>query len=136
VAFDTSLIFVFIAVGLAFVFFALFIGSFFRPKRMQPDARNTTYECGEVPEGQAWYNFNPRFYMLALVFLIFDVEVVVTFPAIVVLRRWAERGSGFAAYLEVLLFVVILMTGLVFLWIRGDLEWMKQIGSSGFGGDE
>lgn len=135
-AFDISMVFVFIAVGLAFVFFALFVGSLFRPKRMQPEVRNATYECGEVPQGEAWYNFNPRFYMLALVFLIFDVEVVVTFPAVVVLRDWAERGNGFAAYLEVLLFVVILMTGLVFLWIRGDLEWMKRIEVSGFPEDE
>jgi len=131
VTFDVHLIFVFLAVGLAFVFAALLVGSFIRPRRMQPEVKNATYECGETPEGKAWYNFNPRFYMLALVFLIFDVEVVATFPAVVVLRKWAEEGRGFAAYLEVLLFVVILATGLVFLWIRGDLEWMKAIESSG-----
>jgi len=127
VLFDFSIVFMFLAVGIAFVFGALLVGAFIRPRRMQLDVRNNMYECGEIPMGRAWYNFNPRFYLLALVFLIFDVEVVMTFPVVVVIRRFAESGSGWMAFLEILLFVVILFTGLVFLWVRGDLEWIKQI---------
>jgi NADH-quinone oxidoreductase subunit A len=125
--FDESMVFVFLALGMGFVFGALAAGVFIRPKRLDPAQRNTTYECGEVATGSAWYNFNPRFYLLALVFIIFDVEVVVTFPVIVILRQWAEIGMGTIAFIEILLFVVILVTGLIFLWLRGDLEWFKQI---------
>ena len=124
--FEFSMIFVFLALGAGFVLIALLFGALIRPRRLRRE-RDATYECGEDPIGQGWYNFNPRFYMLALVFLIFDVEVVITYPVITVLRSWAERGQGLLAYLEILLFVTILVAGLVFLWARGDLEWIKKI---------
>jgi NADH-quinone oxidoreductase subunit A len=89
--------------------------------------RNATYECGEEPVGPGWYNFNPRFYLLALVFLIFDVEVVVTYPVVVVLRQWAGLGKGLTAFFEILIFILILVSGLIFLWARGDLEWIKKL---------
>ncbi len=126
--YDFSMIVMFLAVGAGFVLMALGLGALIRPKRMGK-YRNATYECGEEPQGSAWYNFNPRFYMLALVFLIFDVEVVVTYPVIVVLRQWALQGKGWIAYVEILLFVLILLTGLVFLWKKGDLEWIKKLSS-------
>lgn len=124
--YDFSMIVMFLAVGAGFVLIALVLGAFIRPKRMGK-YRNATYECGEVPQGSAWYNFNPRFYMLALVFLIFDVEVVVTYPVVAVLRHWAVLGKGWIAYAEIALFVAVLATGLVFLWKKGDLEWIKKI---------
>ncbi|MBN2430732.1 MAG: NADH-quinone oxidoreductase subunit A [Acidobacteria bacterium] len=125
--FEEYMVFTFIALGMGFVLMALAAGALIRPKRMDLDKRNTTYECGEEALGQAWYNFNPRFYLLALVFLIFDVEVVVTFPVIVALRQWTELGTGAIAFIEILLFVIILVIGLIFLWVRGDLEWFKHI---------
>jgi len=124
--FEFSLIFVFLALGIGFVFIALFLGAFIRPRRMGKN-RNETYECGEPPIGGGWYNFNPRFYMLALIFLIFDVEVVLTFPVIMVLRSWAKMGNGLLAFIEILIFLVILVVGLVFLWAHGDLEWIKKL---------
>jgi NADH-quinone oxidoreductase subunit A len=126
VLFEFSLIFIFLAVGFGFVFVALVFGALVRPRRLKA-IRNVTYECGEVPAGAGWYNFNPRFYMLALVFLIFDVEVVVTYPVILVLRSMAQKGNGIVAYIEILVFVLILIAGLIFLWARGDLEWIKKI---------
>ncbi len=124
--FEFSLIFIFLALGLGFVFIALALGALIRPRRMG-QKRNETYECGEPPIGSGWYNFNPRFYMLALIFLIFDVEIVLTFPVITVLRNWAKAGNGLVAFIEILIFVVILVVGLIFLWARGDLEWIKKI---------
>jgi len=120
------MIFVFLVLGAGFVLVALLFGALIRPRRLRRE-RDATYECGEDPIGKGWYNFNPRFYMLALVFLIFDVEVVITYPVIAVLRSWAAQGLGLTAYLEILLFVTILVAGLVFLWVRGDLEWIKKI---------
>jgi len=124
--FEFSMIFVFLVLGAGFVLVALLFGALIRPRRLRRE-RDATYECGEDPIGKGWYNFNPRFYMLALVFLIFDVEVVITYPVIAVLRSWAAQGLGLTAYLEILLFVTILVAGLVFLWVRGDLEWIKKI---------
>jgi NADH-quinone oxidoreductase subunit A len=124
--FDFSMVVMFLALGAGFVLIALGLGALIRPKRMGK-FRNATYECGEQPMGSAWYNFNPRFYMLALVFLIFDVEVVVTYPVVVVLRQWAVLGHGWIAFIEIFLFVAILVSGLAFLWMKGDLEWIKKL---------
>ena len=124
--FHFAMVIMFLALGAGFVLIALELGRWVRPKRMGKD-RNATYECGEIPVGQGWYNFNPRFYMLALIFLIFDVEVVLTFPVVVVLREWAGMGKGWIAFIEIVLFIAILVAGLAFLWKRGDLEWIKKI---------
>lgn len=124
--FDFSMILVFLATGAGFVLIALALGALIRPRRLRRE-RNNSYECGEEPIGKGWYNFNPRFYMLALVFLIFDVEVVVTYPVIVVLKSWAQQGQGWVALAEIAVFTLILIVGLIFLWRRGDLEWIKRI---------
>ncbi len=124
--FNFSMVIMFLILGAAFVLIAMSLGALIRPKRMGK-YRNATYECGEIPTGIGWYNFNPRFYMLALVFLIFDVEVVLTYPVVTVLREWTSLGKGWIAFSEILLFVAILATGLAFLWKRGDLEWIKKL---------
>jgi NADH-quinone oxidoreductase subunit A len=90
-------------------------------------AKLTTYECGEPPSGNAWINFNIRFYLIALVFVIFDVEVAFVYPVVAVFRRWVERGEGLLALVEILVFVGILAVGLVYVWVKGDLEWLKRI---------
>lgn len=124
--FDFSMVVMFLVLGAGFVLIALGLGALIRPRRMGTN-RNATYECGEVPTGTGWYNFNPRFYMLALIFLIFDVEVVVTYPVVAVLRQWAGWGKGAIAFIEILLFILILVTGLIILWRKGDLEWIKKL---------
>jgi len=128
VLFNFSMVIMFLVLGAGFVLIAMELGRWIRPKRMGKN-RNATYECGEIPTGPGWYNFNPRFYMLALIFLIFDVEVVLTYPVVTVLRDWAGQGKGWIDFTEILLFVVILVVGLAFLWKRGDLEWIKNIES-------
>jgi NADH-quinone oxidoreductase subunit A len=91
----------------------------------------TIYECGERPIGVAWFNFNPRFYLVALVFVIFEVYVALTFPVVTVYRDWvtASADSGFAwvAFAELLLFTAILVVGLIWVWAHGDLEWVKEL---------
>jgi NADH-quinone oxidoreductase subunit A len=124
--FDFSMAVVFIAVGAGFVLAALAAGALVRPRRIVA-ARKETYECGERPVGGGWYNFNPRFYIMALVFLIFDVEVAITYPVVAALRRWAANGRGAAAFIEITVFLLLLLSGLVFLWKRGDLEWIKSV---------
>ncbi len=127
--FEVGIVLLFVALGAAFVFGALFIGRFLRPVGGRPESVST-YECGEVPLTKGWYNFNPRFYLLALVFLVFDVELAVTFPVLVVLKDALALGWGGVALVEIVLFLVVLVAGLVFLWARGDLEWIKKLEAS------
>ena len=115
----------FFLVAIGFILGSMLAGSLIRPNK--PSAgKNQTYECGEAPIGQAWFNFNPRFYIIALIFLIFDVEVAFTYPVATVFRRWVARGMGGFAFLELLVFVAILALGLAYVWRHGDLEWIHQ----------
>ena len=79
------------------------------------------YECGEIPEGSAWVQFNIRFYIIALIFIIFDVEVVFLFPWAVVFKE-----IGILAFIEVMIFLGILIVGFVYVWRKGDLDWVKM----------
>jgi NADH-quinone oxidoreductase subunit A len=86
----------------------------------------TTYECGEPPSGTAWINFNIRFYLIALVFVIFDVELAFVYPVVAVYKDWIAAGRGLFALTEIGLFIAILAVGLVYVWVKGDLEWLKR----------
>ncbi len=116
----------FFAVAGGFVLVSMLAGKLIRPDNMYPEKRDT-YECGEAPVGPAWFNFNPRFYIVALIFIIFDVEIAFIYPVARVFRRWVEQGSGLFAFVEIFLFVAILMLGLVYVWMKGDLEWIRAI---------
>lgn len=110
----------------AFVGVTLLAGRLIRPAT--PNAiKGTVYECGETAMGGSWFNFNPRFYVVALVFLIFDVEVVFTYPVATVFRRWVAQGDGLLAFVEIALFVLVLAVGLAYVWRRGDLEWLRTV---------
>jgi NADH-quinone oxidoreductase subunit A len=118
---------------LIFIFFALFLcglmlglGALLRPSNPQP-YKLTTYECGEPPSGPAWINFNIRFYLIALVFVIFDVELAFVYPVAAVYKQWIADGRTALILTELVLFVGILFVGLVYVWVKGDLEWLKQV---------
>ena len=122
--FDLANILVFLVMGGVIVFATLALGKLIRPA-VEGRAKLEIYECGEHPIHGAWFNFNPRFYIVALIFLIFDVEVAFTYPVGVVYRRWVAEGAGAVAFFEIFLFVAILMLGLAYVWKRGDLEWIR-----------
>jgi NADH-quinone oxidoreductase subunit A len=127
VAIDFAVVAVFLAMACVIVGGALFAGRFLRPSN--PDAvKNQTYECGEQPIGSGWFNFNPRFYQLALLFLVFDVEIALTWPVAAVVRDWMGLGKGWMAVVEILLFLAVLVVALAFLWGRGDLDWLRDVG--------
>ncbi|MEO0540277.1 MAG: photosynthetic/respiratory NAD(P)H-quinone oxidoreductase subunit C [Cyanobacteria bacterium P01_A01_bin.105] len=91
-------------------------------KVLRPSAtgvvRRTTYESGMEPIGGAWIQFNIRYYMFALVFVIFDVETVFLYPWAVAFHK-----LGLLAFIEALVFIAILVVGLVYAWRKGALEW-------------
>ena len=124
--FDFANVLVFTVLGAAFVGVNLLIGKFLRPDN--PQLRKlSTYECGEPSSGSAWINFNVRFYIVALIFIVFEVEIAFLFPVATTFRRWIESGQGGFAFIEILLFVGILFLGLVYAWAKGDLEWIKKV---------
>ncbi len=112
-------ILIFFILGIVFVAGGLFFSWLLRPKRPYPE-KLSSYECGEEPVGNAWVRFNIRFYVIALIFLIFEVEVVFLFP-------WAlvYRELGMIAFLEMAVFLAILIVGFVYVWVKGDLDWDK-----------
>ncbi len=114
--------------GLAVFFVALMLGlaSLLRPQNPE-HLKLTTYECGEPPTGSAWVNFNIRFYLVALIFVIFDVEIAFIYPVTVVFRDWVLNGQGWFAFIEIVVFLAILFVGLIYVWAKGDLEWLKHV---------
>jgi len=126
VLFNLGNILVFSILAIAFCAVHLAIGKLLRPHN--PEAKKlTTYECGEPPTGSAWINFNIRFYLVALVFVVFEIEVAFIFPVAVAFRAWVENGQGLFALSEILIFLGILVVGLVYVWAKRDLEWLKRI---------
>ena len=112
-------ILVFLATVVGLLLFALVLWAVLRPSR-HSEEKLTTYECGETPVGNAWVQFNIRFYVFALIFVVFDVEAVFLLP-------WATvfRELGPLAYFEGLVFIAILVVALAFVWRKGDLAWVR-----------
>ena len=110
----------FLLIGGVFVLLNLFISSLIRPSDPSPD-KLAPYECGEESSGTGFVRFNPRFYVIGLIFLIFDIETVFIFP-------WATivKGAGPFLLIEMFIFLGILVVGLAYAWGKGDLEWVKQ----------
>ncbi len=89
------------------------------------DAKELTYECGIEPIGPAWGQFFVRYYIIALIFVVFDVEAIFLFPWAVVYKQLVQPlGLGPWALVEMFIFIGILLLGLAYAWRKGDLEWL------------
>ncbi len=117
---------IFLIAGVLFVFLSLFLSRLLAPSKPDP-MKQTPYECGEKPIGLSWIQFNIRFYVIALAFVIFDVETILILPAIVSYIQATKQLSGAFVFIEILFFVGILLFGLAYLWAKGDLDWVKKI---------
>ena len=129
--YEHTTVLVFFLFGLAFVFFTVAVlGPLLRPRVDNPGeaGKLETYECGEPTVGSSWVRFDIRFYTIALIFLIFDVEVTFLFPWALVFKSFNAAGLGFFLFAEVLLFLLILGVGFIYCWRRGDLDWVKSTG--------
>lgn len=123
-------VFVFIITGAVLVSVILFLSRLLSPRNPNPD-KLSSYECGVPPSGDSWVQFNTRFYVIALVFLLFDVELAFIFPVAGVFsdagliatdHRWGWLTLG-----ELFAFITILFLGLVYVWNKGDLDWIKPV---------
>ena len=92
------------------------LSTLFGPKKHTP-VKDEPFECGNPPSGTAWGRFSVKFYLVAILFIVFDVEVVFLYPWAVVFRR-----LGFFGFVEMLVFVLILAMGLIYIIKKGALE--------------
>jgi NADH-quinone oxidoreductase subunit A len=121
-------ILIFLITGIVMILLLFGVNRLLAPRNPNPE-KLSTYECGEEPTGNAWLPFNSRFYVIALVFLLFDVEMVFVFPWATVFgnkeiialdARW-----GWFSLIEMFVFLGILILGLAYVWVKGDLDWIK-----------
>lgn len=112
-------IFVFLLMAMIFVAVVMTVSRILRPNRPTKE-KQKIYECGENPEGTPWVKFNIRFYVVALIFLIFDVEVVLLIPWAMVYKTFGVPG-----FLTGAIFLVLLGLGMAYEWRKGDLEWER-----------
>ncbi|WP_207427361.1 NADH-quinone oxidoreductase subunit A [Pedobacter sp. SYSU D00535] len=121
-------VFIYLIIGIILVSVTLFISKLLAVNKPTP-LKLSSYECGEEPTGNSWVQFNTRFYVIALVFLLFDVEMVFIFPWTTVFGQKsllaATPSWGWLTLTEMFIFVGILLLGLVYVWVRGDLDWIK-----------
>jgi NADH-quinone oxidoreductase subunit A len=145
---------IFVAVGVGFVFVNLTIGALLRPRVKQAE-KDIPYECGEDPIGSAWVQFDLRFYVVALLFVIFEVELVFFFPwatlfgklnaasvpgvdtssltpalmpgapAGAVIDPASGNVTAWWIFAEMVIFFAILLVAYAYLWRRGDLNWVR-----------
>ncbi len=118
--FSFASVLLFLVVGFIFLAVTLLLSRLIQAKGKPGADKYIPYECGEVPEGSAWIRFNIRFYVFALIFIIFDVEIVFLLPWAVVFKK-----LGSFAFIEGFIFIGILVVGLAYVWKKGDLEWVK-----------
>ncbi len=121
----------FMIVGALFVAGGLFTARLIRPNRPSPQ-KLETYESGESPMGMAWGRINIRFYLFALIFLLFEVEIIFLFPWAVVfgnkeLNDATQGAWGWFTFIEMFVFVLILVLGLVYAWVKGYLDWPRPV---------
>jgi NADH-quinone oxidoreductase subunit A len=114
---DYLFVFLFVCLGVAMVLGGIFTSYLLAP-RNPTEVKQSPYECGEATIGSSSINFNVAYYLFAILFLVFDVEAAFLFPWAVVLRE-----VGFIGLIEVVMFVLVLVVGLVYAWKKGVLEW-------------
>jgi NADH-quinone oxidoreductase subunit A len=110
-------VFIFILIAIAFGLGMLMMAKAVRPDRPDPE-KLSPYECGIPPLMGARERFSIRFFVIAMLFLIFDVEAVFLFPWAVVYRH-----IGLFGFIEMMLFILILLVGYIYAWRKGALEW-------------
>ena len=87
-------------------------------KKLRNKVKDTAYECGIEPTGDARQRFSVKFYLVAMLFILFDIEAIFLFPWVVV-----YRDLGFLTFFSMLVFILLILTGFFYIWKKGALEW-------------
>ena len=110
-------IFIMIALGAGFALTSIVLSGLFGPRKPTPE-KSAPYECGMPPVGDARERQSVKFYLVAMIFLLFDIEVAFLYPWAMALRQ-----LGWAGFAQVVLFMVLLLAGYVYVWRKGVLDW-------------
>ncbi|MCC7193261.1 MAG: NADH-quinone oxidoreductase subunit A [Phycisphaeraceae bacterium] len=111
---------IFLGFGLGFVLLNLLVGSLVRPS-LPNDEKKAIYECGEPTVGSSWVQFDLRFYIVALFYLVFDVEVALIYPWAVVFRDFPTEAVVLGAP-----FLAVIVIGYAYEWYSGSLDWVRS----------
>ncbi len=115
---------VLLVLGVAGAFAALFLAlSFWLGPRRPDPLKDSTYECGIPPRGGIQIRFFVRFFLIAIFFLLFDLEAVFLYPWVVLYKGMLAAGLGGFALAEMGVFLLVLLTGFLYIWKKGGLEW-------------
>lgn len=123
-----STTFLLLAAAAVVVFALLLINRLIRTSK-PGGQKEMTYECGERPLGSGWLRFNIRFYVVALVFVLFDVEMALVYPVACIFDPVTSEGgfrAGLLVFGELFFFIGVLFLGLVYIWKKGDLGWIRS----------
>ena len=125
--FDFFSVVMFAIVGVLFVVLNITVISRLVRPVVRDEKKLETYECGEVPIEDSWVHFDIRFYTIALIFLVFEVEIALLYPWAAVFKELCgDKVSLLGAFvlLEMLFFLLVLFIGLIYVWAKGDLDWV------------
>ena len=119
------------AVAISVLVAVMAIGGMFTASRVlsarrHSEAKLTTYECGIPPTPYTWSNINVRFYIFAILFLIFDVEAVFLFPWAVIFMQEKINNANVLPFYAMMLFLGVLFFAIIYAWKKGVLEWQNQ----------
>ncbi|MEP7072286.1 MAG: NADH-quinone oxidoreductase subunit A, partial [Verrucomicrobiota bacterium] len=112
-----------IVVAVGFAVSALTVSVLFGKVGRRNSTKDTAYECGMVPQGEAQPRFSVKFYLVAMLFILFDLEIVFMYPWAVVYREAIKQSS--VIFWSMLSFVSILMVGYIYALRKGALDWKK-----------
>jgi NADH-quinone oxidoreductase subunit A len=113
---------VIVILAVVFGFFIVALGHLFGPRRTSA-RKSMPYESGMNPIGPGTRRVPVRFYLVAVLFILFDIEIIFIIPWAVVLKQFVQQQAGVFALIEMIIFIVILLVGLVYAWKKGALEW-------------
>ena len=103
----------------------LLMASYLLGKRVRNKVKDMPYESGIVPTGDARQRFSVKFYLVAMLFILFDIEAIFLYPWAVVFRDLRMAG-----FVEMLIFVVLILSGFFYIWKKGALDWSKPEGAN------
>ncbi|MHB8231299.1 MAG: NADH-quinone oxidoreductase subunit A [bacterium] len=106
-----------LVVAILFAVFTIIASNYIGKKTFEP-GKLKPYECGVEPTGEPHVRFDIKFYLIAIFFLLFDIEALFLFPWAVIFSK-----LGFLGFIEMFLFIVILVIGLLYVWLKGALKW-------------
>jgi NADH-quinone oxidoreductase subunit A len=113
-------ILIMIALGAGFGVVSIVLSLLLGPKKPTPE-KEAPYECGMPPVGDARERQSVKFYLVAMIFLLFDIEIAFLYPWAMALRH-----LGWAGFVQVLLFMLLLLAGYVYVWRKGALDWGQE----------